>query len=56
MDEVKAFEGFPEEGFRFFRELAVNNNREWFKQHKQEYIDFLQTPALSLVVELGERL
>ena len=56
MDEVKAFDGFPEEGFNFFRELAVNNNREWFKQHKQEYIDFLQTPALSLVVELGERL
>ena len=56
MDELKAFEGFPEEGFRFFRELAVNNNREWFAEHKQEYIDFLQTPALSLVVELGERL
>ena len=56
MDEVKAFEGFPEEGFRFFRELAVNNNREGFAEHKQEYIDFLQTPALSLVVELGERL
>ena len=56
MDEVKAFEGFPEEGFRFFRELAVNNDREWFAEHKQEYIDFLQTPALSLVVELGERL
>ena len=56
MDEVKAFEGFPEEGFRFFRELAVNNNREWFAEHKQEYIDFLQTPALALVVELGERL
>ncbi len=54
MDEIKAFEGFPEEGFRFFRELAVNNNREWFADHKQEYINFLQTPALSLVVELGE--
>ncbi len=56
MGELQAFEGFPEEGFRFFRELAVNNNREWFAEHKQEYIDFLQTPAVSLVVELGERL
>ena len=56
MDEVQAFEGFPEEGFRFFRELAVNNNREWFADHKQEYIDYLQTPAVSLVVELGDRL
>ncbi len=56
MDEVRIFEGFPPEGFRFFRELAVNNNREWFAEHKQEYIDYLQTPAVSLVVELGERL
>jgi uncharacterized protein (TIGR02453 family) len=56
MEEVQAFEGFPEEGFHFFRELAVNNNREWFAEHKQEYIDYLQTPAVSLVVELGERL
>ena len=56
MDEIQAFEGFPDEGFRFFRELSVNNNREWFAQHKQDYIDYLQTPAVSLVVELGERL
>lgn len=56
MDKVQDFEGFPEQGFRFFRELAVNNNREWFAEHKQEYIDFLQTPAVSLVVELGKRL
>lgn len=56
MDEVQAFEGFPPEGFLFFRELAVNNNRGWFQEHKQDYIDYLQTPAVSLVVELGERL
>ncbi len=56
MEEVPAFEGFPEAGFHFFRELAVNNNREWFAEHKQEYIEYLQTPAVSLVVELGERL
>lgn len=55
-NEIKAFEGFPKEGFRFFRELKVNNNREWFQDHRQEYIDFLQTPAVSFVVELGERL
>ncbi|MFQ5922959.1 MAG: DUF2461 domain-containing protein [Anaerolineales bacterium] len=56
MDEVQAFNGFPPEGFRFFRELAVYNNREWFQEHKQDYIDYMQTPAVSLVVELGERL
>ena len=55
-DEIVAFEGFPKEGFRFLRELKVNNNREWFNKHKQEYIDHLQTPAVSFSVELGERL
>ncbi len=56
MDEIQPFEGFPSEGFRFFQELALNNNREWFLEHKQDYIDYLQTPAVSLVIELGERL
>lgn len=56
MDEIQAFEGFPPEGFRFFQELAVNNNREWYLEHKQDYIDYLQTPAVSLVIELGGRL
>ena len=56
MAELKAFAGFPPEGEKFFRQLAVNNNREWFLEHKQEYEDYLQTPAISLVVDLGERL
>ena len=56
MNEIQAFEGFPPEGFRFFQELAANNNREWFQEYKQDYIDYLQTPAVSLVFELGERL
>jgi uncharacterized protein (TIGR02453 family) len=50
------FEGFPREGFRFFREIKVNNNREWFQDHKQEYIDYLQDPAVAFIVALGERL
>lgn len=56
MGEVMAFEGFPPEGFRFFRQIKVNNNREWFQEHKQEYIDYLQDPAVAFVVALGERL
>ena len=50
------FEGFPAQGFGFFRELAVNNNRKWFEAHKQDYLDYLQTPAVAFLVELGERL
>ena len=56
MSEVRAFEGFPAEGFRFFREIKVNNNREWFQDHKQEYINHLQSPAVAFAVTLGEKL
>lgn len=31
------FTGFTAESFRFFRDLAVNNHRLWFEQHRQEY-------------------
>ena len=56
MSDIQAFEGFPREGFRFFREIKVNNNREWFQEHKQEYVDFLQSPAVAFAVALGEQL
>src|SRR5215469_12432946 len=31
------FDGFPAAGFTFFEQLAKNNNREWFQQHKETY-------------------
>ena len=54
--EIMPFEGFPKEGFKFFRDIKANNNREWFQEHKQEYIDYLQDPAVAFVIALGERL
>ncbi len=54
--EIMPFEGFPKQGFKFFRDIKANNNREWFQEHKQEYIDYLQDPAVALVIALGERL
>lgn len=56
MTEVQAFQGFPKQAFRFFKDLGANNNREWFQEHKQEYIDHVQTPAVSFLVALGEKL
>lgn len=54
--EIMPFEGFPTEGFKFFRDIKANNNREWFQEHKQEYIEYLQEPAVAFVIALGERL
>lgn len=56
MTEIQAFTGFPKKGLRFFNDVAANNNREWFQEHKQDYLDHLQAPALAFLVEFGEKL
>ena len=56
MTEISPFRGFSDSTFRFFHQIAANNNREWFQEHKQEYIDNVQSPAQSFVIALGERL
>jgi uncharacterized protein (TIGR02453 family) len=46
------FTGFPKGFFPFFRELAKNNNREWFAANKQRYIDTVQVPVLSFIAAM----
>ncbi|MEK6571025.1 MAG: DUF2461 domain-containing protein [Bacteroidota bacterium] len=46
------FEGFPEEGIRFLKQLKKNNNRQWFQAHKSEYETFVKLPMQSLIVAL----
>ncbi|MCI0352965.1 MAG: DUF2461 domain-containing protein [Acidobacteriales bacterium] len=56
MSEKTAFLGFPKESLQFFRSLAANNNRVWFEAHKQDYLDYVQTPAVAFTATLGARL
>lgn len=56
MSAAPAFPGFPEGGLQFFRDLARNNNREWFEAHKVEYQELLIAPAQAFVEALGPRL
>lgn len=42
--------------FAFLRELAANNDREWFAQNKDRYIDKVQEPALEFITDFGPRL
>jgi uncharacterized protein (TIGR02453 family) len=46
------FNGFPREGTEFFRDLARNNNRDWFQAHKDVYERACREPLKALVSEL----
>jgi len=46
------FAGFPREATEFFRDLARNNNRDWFQAHKDVYEQACREPLKALVSEL----
>jgi uncharacterized protein (TIGR02453 family) len=46
------FAGFPQEATQFFRDLARNNNRDWFQAHKELYEQACREPLKMLVTEL----
>jgi len=51
-----AFTGFSKKTLTFFEDLDQNNTKEWFSEHKEDYIAYVQEPALAFVQEMGERL
>ena len=48
------FEGFSPETFDFLWGIRMNNNREWFLEHKQSYVKYLYEPTKALGKELFE--
>jgi uncharacterized protein (TIGR02453 family) len=56
MTDPTTFAGFPPEGRQFLRDLADNNNRDWFEANKTVYEQKLLGPAVDFVVALGTRL
>lgn len=44
------FTGFPEQGFRFLRQLKLNNDRDWFRERKPDYERYVQRPMEALVL------
>ena len=42
--------------FAFMRDLAANNDREWFAEHKERYVAEVQEPALAFIEDVGMRL
>jgi uncharacterized protein (TIGR02453 family) len=50
------FNGFPEEGLQFLADLKLNNSRDWFQAHKDDYKKYILDPGQIFVISLGERL
>jgi uncharacterized protein (TIGR02453 family) len=42
---------FGAETFAFLKELAENNNREWFQQNKKRYEEHVQGPATHFIMD-----
>ncbi len=47
---------FSPEFFKFLRNLARNNNREWFAKNKPRYEKFLLEPSLRFIKDAGDKL
>src|SRR3954469_22824872 len=47
---------FSPELFAFLRDLADNNDREWFTANKARYVADVQEPGLAFVEDVGLRL
>jgi uncharacterized protein (TIGR02453 family) len=54
--EVSSEVPFSPATFRFLRELAKNNNREWFQANKDRYTDDVLEPSMSFIRAVGPRL
>ena len=46
------FTGFPPEAFKFFAQLARNNNRDWFQAHKDVYERACREPMKALMAAI----
>ncbi len=51
---IEPFRGVPESALMFLRELEVNNDREWFREHEDWYRNAVEGPTASLAAALGD--
>ena len=52
--EKAMFQGFSAETNDFLWGIRFNNEKPWFEAHKQEYLDYVQTPLRALGAEVYE--
>jgi len=51
-----AFEGFPESGLAFLRDLAEHNDRDWFEAHRDAWDEGIVPAMLAWCGDLQQRL
>lgn len=56
MSETDTFNGFPEAGLQFLRDIEVHNNKAWFEENRGTFDASLIAPAQDFVAALGSRL
>jgi len=47
---------FSRDSLGFLQSLADNNNRDWFNANKQQYEDYVRTPALDFIEDMEPEL
>lgn len=47
---------FGHQTFIFLKDLAENNNREWFQANKRRYEDDVKEPAIRFIIDVGPHL
>lgn len=45
---MRMFAGFCQQTNEFLWGIRLNNQRDWFQAHKQEFLDYVQTPMRQL--------
>jgi uncharacterized protein (TIGR02453 family) len=56
MNPPPDFTGFTQKCLTFFEELAENNDKLWFDEHRDDYEHYVLGPAREFIVVLGDRL
>ena len=49
------FTGYSDKTQEFLWGIRLNNNREWFTAHKEDYLRHLQQPTMELGREVYEK-
>ena len=50
------FQGFSQASIDFLWGISFNNDRGWFQEHKQEFLDHVDTPMKELGREIAARM
>ncbi len=48
-----SFNGFPRKTLTFLKDLKINNDRDWFAEHRSDYEQYYIAPALALIEALA---